>query len=134
MTKVGDSAAGYAIESSRTIAGSTLVRAWGFWKGPVANEFANDVLSAVTKGAPFAVLFDLTELKPQGYDGEKAFDAMISALSALATLRSAAIVTTNALSKLQLNRLVRAQKQTRWVFVDSVAEAERVIGSALARA
>ncbi|MBL8684576.1 MAG: hypothetical protein JNK05_35705 [Myxococcales bacterium] len=130
MTRVGDSAVGYSIESSRSLATTVVVRAWGFWKSAVAERFAEDVLSAVTKSAPFTVLFDLTELKPQGYDGEKAFDAAIAAVSALSSFRCAAIVTTNALSKLQLNRLVRAQKQTRWVFVDSLADAERALAAA----
>lgn len=102
---VGSEAGGFRLSAP---AGGTLrVTVWGYWTPDVARVFAVDALAAGQKLMPTSTLVvEAAELKPQGPDGQDAWRSLFRGLVALTYVR-AVIVGANALTRMQLARLVR---------------------------
>jgi hypothetical protein len=112
LSRVGTDESGYSLESGVL---SVQVRAWGFWDVPLAASFAGAVVDALRAAGPrVALRIVATDLKPQGEAGEAAFRALIAAATKLG-LDGAELVVGNAITKLQLARIVREVGARSWM-------------------
>ena len=81
------------------------VDCWGFWPSETAESFAQETVSACRSvGAPFHLLFDASDLKPQGDEGQSAIRRVMLYL-ATAEVASAVVCAGNVLTRMQLARL-----------------------------
>lgn len=102
---VGSEAGGFRV--SAHAAGTLRVTVWGYWTVDVARTFAADGPAAAQKLMPTSTLvIEAGQLKPQGSDGQEAFRSLFRGLAPL-TFARAVIVAANALTRMQLTRLVR---------------------------
>jgi hypothetical protein len=103
MQRVGDDSTGFSVD--HTEAGRILVRGWGFWSVAVASAFAHTVMEGC-KGRPRGtiLILDMADLKPMREEGQQSFSRLLAALSNLGVAQ-VSVITTNALTKLQLLRL-----------------------------
>lgn len=103
--EVGSEAGGFRISANAT--GTLRVLVWGYWTPDVARAFAVDAPAAAQKLMPTStVVVEGAALKPQGPDGQDAWRTLFRALVPL-TFARAVIVGTNALTRMQLARLLR---------------------------
>jgi hypothetical protein len=105
--RFGTDESGFSVET-RPLGARVL--AWGFWDASIAVAFPTAVLDAA--GGCQHLLVDATQLKPQGEEGQAAFRRLVQATSKL-KLR-AELVVTNAITKLQLLRIVREAGSGNW--------------------
>jgi hypothetical protein len=83
------------------------VRLWGFWPVEVAVQFVPSVAAACQEmGGVNRLEVDANELKPLREEGQIAFGGLLAQLPLL-KVAHASISTTNALTRLQLMRLVK---------------------------
>lgn len=103
--EVGSEAGGFRLSANAT---STLrMTVWGYWTPDVARAFAVDAQAAAQKLMPTSTLVvEAAELKPQGPDGQDAWRSFFRGLVPL-TFARAVIVGPNALTRMQLARLLR---------------------------
>src|SRR5687767_13323521 len=104
MQRVGDDSTGFSVDHPD--AGRILVKGWGFWSVAVASAFAPTVMEGC-KGRPRGtiLILDMVDLKPMREEGQQSFSRLLTALSNLG-IAQVSVITTNALTKLQLLRLV----------------------------
>jgi hypothetical protein len=103
--EVGTSAGGFRVVG--TAQGLVRVTVWGYWPEDVVRAFTNDGPSALQRLMPNGiVVVDANELKPQGTDGQEALRALFRALTGL-VFAKATVVSGNALTRMQLARLLR---------------------------
>jgi len=116
MQRFGDDSCGFSVDFPTV--GSAVVRAWGFWTMQVASAFDKSVIEACRGCSRGTVLtLEMSELKPMRDEGQQSFSVLLRALPSLGILK-VRIVTTNALTKLQLVRLtseVDASVGCEWV-------------------
>jgi hypothetical protein len=111
MTRAGTDEAGYSIEVG---AFGVRVRAWGFWGASVAGGFSAAVLEALQAAPQRGRLqVDAALLKPQRDEGQAAFRELVQATTKLANFR-AELVVTNAITKMQLARIIRETSASTW--------------------
>jgi len=103
--EVGTSAGGFRIVG--TAQGLLRLTIWGYWPNDVARSFSTDGPAALQRLSPSATLVvDANELKAQGADGQEALRVLFRALAGLAFAK-ATVISANALSRMQLTRLLR---------------------------
>ena len=121
------SEAGFALQlgpPGRLIQG----RAWGFWGRPVAERFQRELSDTLRQiERPSRLLLDMSQLLPQSDEVQVLLRQAMSSAS-LAGLGQAAIIVTNAITKLQLTRLAREARVSQWAFVASPAQAHQHLG------
>jgi hypothetical protein len=104
-------------ESGFTVEVGTLgvrVRAWGFWNAEIATSFVTRVLELVRAAPRSAPLYiDATQLKPQRDEGQAALREVVNVVSKLGVVR-AELVVTNAITRLQLARIIRESGAECW--------------------
>lgn len=83
------------------------VEAWGYWPGDVIAAFCRRAALATHALGPMtAFVFDGNDLKPQCPEAQESFRALFRALAA-SSFFSARVISKNALTRMQLARLVR---------------------------
>ena len=103
--EVGTSAGGFRLVG--TAQGLLRVTAWGYWPAEVVRAFAIDAPTALQRvGHSGTLLVDASELKPQGADGQDALRLLFRGLKSFA-LAKAMVISSNALTRMQLARLLR---------------------------
>jgi hypothetical protein len=103
MAIFGDDAAGYSVSSPGF--GSVEVVGWGFWSAELASAFAERVLEVCrSQSRGLRLTIDMTRLKPMREEGQVSFGQVLRSASGLG-ISQLSIVTSNALTKLQLVRL-----------------------------
>jgi hypothetical protein len=118
MMRFGTDESGFSIETSPL---GARVLAWGFWDAAIAVAFPAAVLDALGARGGQQLLVDATQLKPQGDDGQAAFRRLVEATSKL-KLR-AEVVVTNAITKLQLVRILREVGSGNWTTSNATSAA-----------
>ena len=102
--EVGNASGGFRIVGT---AQGLRVAAWGYWNEEVVRSFGTDGPLALQRLMPNgAVIVDANELKPQGADGQEALRVLFRALAPL-VFAKATVVSGNALTRMQLARLLR---------------------------
>ena len=101
----GDPAGGFHVS---VVALTALrIRVWGYWSPDVATAFARDTSTVCQRLTPAAaVILDADELKPQGAGGQEALRVVFRKLATL-TFAKGNVVASNALTRMQLTRLLR---------------------------
>jgi hypothetical protein len=96
------------------------IEAWGYWPSDVVGAFARETPGAIQRLAPTtSFTLDANQLKPQGAEGQESLRVLFRALAPLAFARGT-IVASNALTRMQLTRLVRECSMVdRLIFDDS---------------
>jgi hypothetical protein len=115
MLRVGDDTAGFSVDFPAT--GGTLVTGWGFWSVEVALAFATIVGDACrSRKRRVSLMLDMRELKPMRKEGQQSFSEVLRSLQNLGISR-VSVVTTNALTKIQLVRLASecAADNIEWI-------------------
>ena len=103
--EVGTEAGGFRIVG--TAQGVLRMTVWGDWPQDVVRTFSSDAPSALQKLSPSGTfVLEATELKPQGADGQEALRVLFRALAPL-EFAKASVVASNALTRMQLARLLR---------------------------
>lgn len=103
-------------------------RCWGFWDEATTERFQRELFAAVQKlERPALLLLDVTALLPQPEQTQATFRQLIAS-SAAAGLGRAALVATNAITRLQLARLVQEAKAPHWMLVADLAQAQQRLG------
>jgi len=103
--EVGTEAGGFRIVG--TAQGLLRMTVWGYWPQDVVRTFSSDAPSALQKLSPSGTfVLEATELKPQGADGQEALRVLFRALAPL-EFAKASVVASNALTRMQLARLLR---------------------------
>jgi len=103
--EVGTEAGGFRVLANG--AGTLKISVWGYWPPEVARAFASDGQAAAQKLMPAGTLVvDARQLKPQGTDGQEAWRRFFRGLVTV-TFARAVVVGANALTRMQLARLVR---------------------------
>jgi len=83
------------------------ITVWGYWTPEVARAFATEAQAAAQKLMPTSTLVvEAAALKPQGPDAQEAWRGFFRGLVGLVFAR-AVVVGANALTRMQLTRLVR---------------------------
>ncbi|MEW5847808.1 MAG: hypothetical protein AB2A00_03300 [Myxococcota bacterium] len=122
MTRGGNDDGGYSIAYDH-FASALRLQVWGFWPDDVAGQFADAMMGACQKVLrPVVVRADATHLKPQRLAGQEAWRRIFIALQA-GGLSRAIILCPNALTRLQLQRLIKETDASAWSCVTSDAEA-----------
>jgi hypothetical protein len=102
--RVGTDAGGYRLFATIK---ELRLEAWGYWTPEVLLAFRRQVGAAIRKlGEQGLVVLDFRELKPQGTDAQDALREFLRILSGV-TFASAKVTAQNALTRMQLTRLVR---------------------------
>lgn len=100
-------------------------RGWGFWDRALAERFQRQLLDTMRRlGRPTRLLLDVTDLLPQPDDTQESLRQLMAA-SAPAGLAQAVLISTNAITRLQLTRLAREARAPHWVLVADLAQAQR---------
>jgi hypothetical protein len=95
------------------------VRAWGFWDEQAATAFTTAVLDALrVPPRRGQLVIDATNL-PQRDDGQRAFRDVIAETAQLGPVR-VELVVTNAITKMQLARLIRELGASHWTLTSSL--------------
>jgi hypothetical protein len=103
--EVGTNAGGFRIVG--TAQGLLRLTVWGYWSPDVVRSFGVDGPAALQRLMPTsALVVDANELKPQGADGQEALRVLFRALTGVA-LAKATVISVNALTRMQLARLLR---------------------------
>jgi hypothetical protein len=103
--EAGTAAGGYRVLGSPD--GNLRIVAWGYWPAEVISAFRIDAPAAAQTLAPSSELvFDSSELKPQGAEGQEAVRGLFRALARLPFAKGT-IVRGNAMTCMQLSRLLR---------------------------
>lgn len=102
--EVGGPLGGFRVTTTQA---ELRVVAWGYWPNDVIGVFTRKA-SLVTHalGPMTAFLFDANELKPQGPEAQESLRSLFRALAA-SSFFSARVLSKNALTRMQLARLVR---------------------------
>jgi hypothetical protein len=101
----GNDAGGFRFGGSTETA--LKVQVWGYWVADVAAAFARDAPVAMrTLDGAAVVTLEATKLKPQGADGQEALRVMFREL-ARQTFAKGVVVANNALTRMQITRLLR---------------------------
>jgi len=80
---------------------------WGYWPPEVVTAFALETATLCQKLMPVgSFVLDAAQLKPQGAEGQAALRGLFRSLSEVSFARGT-IIAENALTKMQLARLVR---------------------------
>jgi outer membrane protein OmpA-like peptidoglycan-associated protein len=97
------------------------ILAWGYWPVQVIKVFGPETLAAVQTLTPSSLfVFDSTELKPQGADGQEAIRLLFRALAPLPFAKGV-ILKGNAMTCMQLARLLRESATDKRIeFVDTL--------------
>jgi hypothetical protein len=83
------------------------IEGWGYWTPDVISAFRRQAPPAARKlGAAGLFVFDATNLKPQGTDGQDALCEIFRLLAALPFARGS-VMASNVLSRMQITRLLR---------------------------
>jgi hypothetical protein len=128
MLRRGDDKEGFTVELDRG-AGILRIAAWGFWSLTVASAFPDDVRVASASARPgFSLLTDCTGLHPQRSEGQEAWSRLIRELGGRVG-RVCAFVP-NAVTKLQLVRIVKASPGARWTFFSTIGAAMEALEAA----
>jgi hypothetical protein len=106
----GDAESGFSVESTAV---TLRVRAWGFWDVSTAAAFAPSVLAELRTSPRRHVVVDATQLKPQREEGQSALRDVVAGVSKLGAAR-AEILLTNAITKMQLARIIRELGDRVW--------------------
>jgi hypothetical protein len=102
---VGTDAGGFRVQAGAQ--GGLRVTAWGYWPSEVARSFGSDAAAAAQKlVATGAFTLEAAELKPQGTEGQEALRTLFRALAPV-TFGRGLVLSSNALTRMQLARLVR---------------------------
>jgi hypothetical protein len=102
---VGTEAGGFRFTAGAH--GAVRVAAWGYWPSDVVAAFAKEApLASQRLSATGVFTLDAMSLKPQGAEGQEALRTLFRALAAV-TFTKGTIVSSNALTRMQLQRLVR---------------------------
>lgn len=124
MGVTGEAEAGFELQvdaATRLVQG----RGWGFWDRPMAERFQRQLTETVRRvGRPSRLLLDVTALLPQPDDAQETLRQLMAASLGVG-LTQAILVTTNAITRLQLTRLAREAKAPHWVLVADLAQAQR---------
>jgi hypothetical protein len=103
--EVGTGTGGFRLVG--TAQGLLRITGWGYWQEDVVRSFAVDAIAALQKLAPSGTLvLDASELKPQGAGGQEALRVLFRGLVSH-TLAKATVISGNALTRMQLARLLR---------------------------
>jgi hypothetical protein len=103
--EVGTSAGGFRLVG--TAQGLLRVTVWGYWPTDVVRSFAVEASTALQKlGASGTLIVDASDLKPQGAEGQEALRMLFRGLVPL-SLAKATVIASNALTRMQLARLLR---------------------------
>jgi hypothetical protein len=102
--RVGTDAGGYRLFATIK---ELRLEAWGYWTPEVVATFRRQIGAAIRRlGEQGLFVVDAKELKPQGTDAQDALREFLRVLSAVA-FASGKITAQNALTRMQLTRLVR---------------------------
>jgi len=103
--EVGNEAGGFRFQGLTETA--FKVQVWGYWVADIAAAFAREAPVAI-RSLDAAAVFTLeaTKLKPQGVDGQEALRTMFRELARL-TFAKGVVVANNALTRMQISRLLR---------------------------
>ena len=102
--EAGDATGGFYVSAA---APAFRLRVWGYWAPDVVAAFAREVPAACQRlTAAAELLVDADELKPQGADGQEALRVWFRGLATL-TFAKGNVVASNALTRMQLTRLMR---------------------------
>jgi hypothetical protein len=117
--QVGSDAGGFRLLG--TTQASVRAEAWGYWPPDVATAFSREVPAITQKlAATTTFVLDANQLKPQGAEGQQAIRVLCHALGA-ARFAKATILCSNALTRMQLTRLLReCGVDQRVAFADSL--------------
>jgi len=102
--RVGTDAGGYRLSAA---AAEFRVEAWGYWTPEVISAFRRQAFVLARRlGAEGQFVLDARDLKPQGTDGQEVLRELFRMLAAL-TFARGSVSASNALTRMQLTRLVR---------------------------
>src|SRR6478609_767536 len=118
-TNVGSDAGGFRLDGTD---GNLRIAAWGYWPAQVVSAFGESAPAATQALLPVGTfVFDSTELKPQGAEGQEAISTLFRALARLPFAKGL-IVKGNAMTCMQLARLLReCSAESRFEFTDAQA-------------
>ncbi|MCU0685708.1 MAG: hypothetical protein MUF34_26270 [Polyangiaceae bacterium] len=116
MVQAGDVAAGFVVEIDPQL-GLVHSRCWGFWSDELAASWQGEMLAAVHRERAHAwcALVDLDGFAPQRPSVQEVVRTMVVTMAAYKP-RSAILLASNAITKLQLVRLLREERCTAWSF------------------
>lgn len=116
MGQGGDDRAGFAtkVDLPHSLVHS---RCWGFWHDGLASNWEFDALAAVhqVRSSPWCILVDLDRFVPQRPSVQEAVRAVAVSVASQKP-RGAVFLTGNAITKLQLIRLLREERCGVWSF------------------
>jgi hypothetical protein len=82
-----------------------FIEAWGYWDAETAKAFAEEAPILSRKAAaPFSLVLEASQLKPQGVKGQAALRVLLECLTKLSVSRAVARVS-NILTRMQLTRI-----------------------------
>ncbi|HET7539942.1 MAG TPA: hypothetical protein VFK05_08720 [Polyangiaceae bacterium] len=115
---VGSDAGGFKILSDAD--GNLRIAAWGYWPADVVRAFGESAPAAAQALLPLGMfVFDSSELKPQGSDGQEAIRMLFRVLADLPFAKGL-IIKGNAMTCMQLARLLReCSAERRIEFTDA---------------
>ena len=127
MHRGGDDREGFSVELDPQT-NVVRVAAWGFWGPAVAAAFSSEVLS-VCAGARvrFGLLVDCSGLNPQRAEGQEAWGRLM--LEAGPRMGRATAAVPNAVTRLQLVRIAKANNGQRWTFFTTIEAALLAMGA-----
>jgi hypothetical protein len=121
MHRGGDDREGFSVELDPR-ANIVRVAAWGFWSPSVAAAFSGDVLIVCADARTgFGLLVDCSGLNPQRSEGQEAWGRLMAATAG--RLGRASAVVPNAVTKLQLVRIAKANNGHPWAFFSTIGAA-----------
>jgi hypothetical protein len=102
--RVGTDAGGYRLYAT---AAEFRVEGWGYWPPDVISALRRQAFVLARRLGPEGLfVLDARDLKPQGTEGQDALRELFRMLSAL-TFARGSVSASNALTRMQLTRLVR---------------------------
>jgi hypothetical protein len=125
MHRHGDDREGFSVElDPRT--NVVRVAAWGFWGPEVAAAFSDQVLLVCADARTrFAMFVDCAGLSPQRSEGQDAWGRLM--LEVDARVGRASAVVPNAVTRLQLVRLAKANNGRSWTFFSTTQAAVQAL-------
>jgi hypothetical protein len=120
MIRGGSDEAGFVIDVGVVY---LSIHVWGFWDAATAAEFGRAGADAVRTSTRTQLVVDATRLKPQRDDGEAALRSVIEATASSKLVR-AEVRVGNAITRMQLARLVREKGAGKWTFAKTLTAGE----------